>query len=133
MRLIIGTIVLAFVLGCQSRGSQHVAVARVGTYIITQDEFEESYKNSAYGREHNPFYRKAFLNNMINQKLILLDAQLRGLDRDPQFLKMVENFWQQSLVTIALQEKTKEGGNLDAWVDYLKKNVKVEINQEYLK
>lgn len=133
MRLVIGTIILAFVLGCQSKEPQQTVVARVGTYVITQDEFEESYKNSAYGRQHNPFYRSAFLNNMINQKLILLDAERRGLDRDPQFLKMIENFWQQSLLTIALQEKTKEGGNLDAWVSYLKQNTKVEINQEYLK
>ena len=133
MRLVIGMVILAFVLGCQSKESHQAVVARVGTYVITQDEFEESYKNSAYGREHNPFYRSAFLNNMINQKLILLDAERRGLDRDPRFLKMVENFYQQSLMTIALQEKTKEGGTLDTWVDYLKKNTKVEINQEYLK
>jgi len=108
-------------------------VARVGAYVITKDEFDEAYKNSAYGRQHNQFYRSAFLNNMITQKLILLDAQRRGLDRDPQFLKMVENVWQQSLLTFALQEKTKEGGNLDAWVNYLKQNTKVEINQEHLK
>ncbi len=133
MRFVIGTIILAFVLGCQSKEPHQAVAARVGAYVITQDEFEEAYKNSAYGREHNPFYRSAFLNNMINQKLILLDAERRGLDRDPQFLKMVENFWQQSLLTFALQEKTKEGGGLDTWVDYLKKNTKVEINQEYLK
>ena len=133
MRLVIGVMILAFVLGCQSRESEKAVVAHVGSYVITQEEFEDAYKNSAYGREHNPFYRSAFLKNMINQKLILLDAEHRGLDRDPQFLKMVENFWQQSLLTFALQEKTKEGGNLDAWVDSLKKNTKIEINQELLK
>jgi len=133
MRLVIGTILLAFMLGCQAKDSQQAVVARVGSYVITVDEFEDAYRNSAYGREHNPFYRSAFLKNMINQKLILLDAQHRGLDRDPQFLKMVESFWQQSLLTYALQEKTKEGGNLDAWVNFLRENTKIEVNQEYLK
>ena len=133
MRLVIGTIILAFILGCQSRESQKAVVARVGNYVITQDEFEEAYKNSAYGHQHNILYRSEFLKNMITQKLILLDAERRGLDRDPQFLKMVENFWQQSLLTFALQEKNKEGGDLDKWVNYLKQNTKVEINQEYLK
>jgi len=133
MRLVIGTIMLAFVLGCQPRESQQPVVARVGTYVITKDEFDEAYKNSAYGHEHNIFYRSEFLKNMITQKLILLDAERRGLDRDPQFLKMVENFWQQSLLTYALQDKNKEGGDLDKWVDYLKKNTRIEINQEYLK
>ncbi len=124
---------LAFVLGCQSKEPQQPVVARVGPYVITQDEFEEAYKNSAQAQAHNPFYRSAFLNNMINQKLILLDAERRGLDREAQFLKMIENFYQQSLLTMALQEKTKEGGNPDAWVNYLKQNTKVEINQEYFK
>jgi len=73
------------------------------------------------------------LNNMINQKLILLDAEKKGLDKNKEFLKMVENFWQQSLLTMAMQEKVREGGNLDRWVEYLKKTTKVEINQEALK
>lgn len=124
---------LVFILGCQSRDKNEPVIAQVGNYVITQSEFEEAYKNSAYGHQKNIFYRSEFLKNMINQKLILLDAEHRGLDRDPQFLHMVESFWQQSLLTLALQEKTKEGGNLDAWVDYLKKNTKIEINQEYLK
>jgi len=126
-------VILVSILGCQSRESGQQIVARVGSYVITQHEFEEAYKNSAYGRDHNLFYRSAFLKNMINQKLILLDAERRGLDRDPQFLKMIESFYQQSLLTTALQEKTKEGGNLDAWIENLNKNTKVEINQEYLK
>ena len=124
---------LVLILGCQPREPEKAVVARVGAYVITLDEFNEAYKNSAYGHEHNVFYRSEFLKNMITQKLILLDAEQHGLDRSPQFLKMVENFWQQSLLTYALQEKNKEGGNLDGWVDNLKKNTKIEINQEYLK
>ena len=123
---------LAFVLGCQPKGPQQAVVARVGSYVITLDEFNEAYKNSAYGREHNIFYRSEFLKNMITQKLILLDAERRGFDRDPRFLKMIENFWQQSLLTFTLQEENKKGGNLDAWVNYLRQNTKVEINQENL-
>ena len=60
MRLIIGIFMLAFVLGCQSKDSQQAVVARVGSYIITEEEFDDAYKNSAYGQEHNPFYRSAF-------------------------------------------------------------------------
>jgi len=108
-------------------------VAQVGNYVITRQEFDEAYKDSRYGSEGSFASRKAFLNNMINQKLILLDAEKRGLDKNKEFLKMVENFWQQSLLTMAMQEKVREGGNLDSWVDYLKNNTKVEINQEALK
>jgi len=109
------------------------AVAKVGNYVITRQEFEEAYKDSSYGAQGTLASRKTFLNNMINQKLILLDAEKKGLDKNKEFLKMVENFWQQSLLTMAMQEKVREGGNLDRWVEYLKKTTKVEINQEALK
>ena len=109
------------------------AVAKVGNYVITRQEFEEAYKDSGYGELGTLASRKTFLNNMINQKLILLDAEKKGLDKNKEFLKMVENFWQQSLLTMAMQEKVREGGNLDLWVEYLRKNTKVEINQEALK
>jgi len=108
-------------------------VAQVGNYYITRQEFEEAYKDSSYGAQGTLASRKIFLNNMINQKLILLDAEKRGLGKNKEFLKMVENFWQQSLLTMAMQEKTQEGGNLDTWVQYLKSNAKIEINQEALK
>ncbi len=119
--------------GCGSSPEPKEVVAKVGPYVITKEEFEDSYKDSSYGTQKTQESRQAFLNNMINQRLILLDAEKRGLDKDKDFLKMVENFWQLSLSTVALQEKTKEGGNLDQWVEYLKKNTKVEINQESLK
>ena len=109
------------------------AVAKVGNYVITRQEFEEAYKDSGYGELGTLASRKTFLNNMINQKLILLDAEKRGLGKNKECLKMVESFWQQSLLTMAMQEKVKEGGNLDKWVEYLKKTTKVEINQEALK
>jgi hypothetical protein len=108
-------------------------VAKVGNYCITRQEFDEAYKDSSYGAQGTFASRKTFLNNMINQKLILLDAEKSGLDKNKEFLKMVENFWQQSLLTMAMQEKVREGGNLDLWVEYLKKNTKIEINQEALK
>lgn len=108
-------------------------VAKVGNYVITRQEFEEAYKDSSYGGQGTYASRQTFLNNMINQKLILFDAQKKGLDKNKEFLKMVENFWQQSMLTMAMQDKIKEGGNLDQWVEYLKNNTKVEINQEALK
>ena len=123
------------VIGCGNSQplSSHDVVAQVGNYVITRQEFEEAYKDSSYGAQGTLASRKTFLNNMINQKLILLDAEKKGLDKNKEFLKMVENFWQQSLLTIAMQEKVREGGNLDKWVAYLKKNTKVAINQEALK
>jgi hypothetical protein len=135
MNRILFCLILVTLAGCgnsQPSPSQDT-VAQVGNYVITRQEFEEAYKDSSYGALGTAASRRAFLNNMINQKLILLDAEKRGLDKDKDFLKMVENFWQQSLLTLALQEKAKEGGNFDQWVDNLKNNTNIVINQEALK
>jgi hypothetical protein len=133
MRYLVGLIFVLVLVGCQSRQSPSPVVAKIGEYTITKEEFDEAYKNSTYSVQDSPEARQAFLNNMINQKLIFLDAQAKGLDQDRTFLKMVENFWQQSLVTINLRNKTKEGGNLDKWLEYLKSKATVEIHQEALK
>ena len=114
--------------GCMAPTSNpQKVVARVDNSVITRQEFDEAYKDSSHAPAQS---RQDFLNNMINQKLILLDAQAHGLDRDKEFLKMVENFWQQSLLTMALKEKSKEGGNLDQWVAHLREKSKVEIYEE---
>jgi predicted small lipoprotein YifL len=135
MNRILLCLALTALAGCNS--SQPLppedVVAQVGNYVITRQEFDEAYKNSSYGDQGTLASRQIFLNNMINQKIILLDAEKRGLDKNKEFLKMVESFWQQSLLTMAMQEKAREGGNLDAWVGYLKKNTTVEINQEALR
>ncbi len=127
-------LVLLLGAGCQapSREPDEV-VARVGSYAIGKEEFDEAFKASSYAAQDNPSSRQAFLENMINQKLILLEAQAQGLDKDKEFLKMIENFWQQSLLTVALQSKSAEGGNLDQWVAYLRQKTNVVINGEYLK
>ena len=116
----------------KAEGPQEV-LAKVGSYVITKEEFQEAYKNSSVSSQNTLANKQMFLDNMINQKLIILDAQASGLDRNPDFLKMVGNFWQQSLVTAALKQKSKEGVNFEQWVQYLKKNTQIEINQELLK
>jgi hypothetical protein len=122
---------VVFISSCHHQTSQKV-VARVDNYCITQEEFDEAYNNSSHALSTRVQSRQDFLNNMINQKLILLDAQAHGLDKDKEFLKMVEAFWQQSLLTMALKEKSKEGVNLDQWVALLRKNSKVEIYKEHV-
>jgi hypothetical protein len=116
--------------GCHPNAQK--VVAKVDNYPITQEEFNRGYADSAHDSATRIQSRQDFLDNMINQKLILLDAEAHGLDKDKEFLEMIENFWQQSLLTLALKEKSKEGVNLDQWVDGLRKHSKVEINEEYV-
>ena len=99
---------LAFVLGCQPKPPVGKIVAKIGDYVITKGEFEEAFKSSSYGFQDNAASRQVFLDNMINQKLIILDARAKGLDKNKDFLQMIQNFWEQSLLTVALREKSKD-------------------------
>jgi hypothetical protein len=97
-----------FVLGCGSKPKDKVVLARVNNYEITSEEFEHEFKASSYASADTPQAREEFLNNLINRKLILQEAQRRGLDKDRAFLKMIERFWEQSLLKLYLDQKMRE-------------------------
>ena len=96
---------LILVIGC---GQQKKEPLQINSYGISKDEFNAEFKNSAYGRTNTLESRKEFLDNLIDRKLILQDAQANGLDKDPAFLKMIERFWEQSLLKLAVDAKSKE-------------------------
>lgn len=86
-------------------------LAKINNYMITQQEFNEKYANSIYSRQDTPESRREFLENLINKKLILQDAQSKDIDKTDAFLKRIEEFWEQSLLKEALDKKVKELSN----------------------
>jgi hypothetical protein len=95
--------------GPQARAPQDPVVLTVGTYQVTQQEFDKGFASSLYAeRPDKGQARRDYLENLINQKLIILDAQKKGLDRDPEFLQSIERFWEQSLMTVSVGVKTRE-------------------------
>jgi hypothetical protein len=107
--LFIFTGVVIFAAGCcrpPDRAGDALAV--VNNYQITKGEFEEEFRDSVYGQTDTPASRRDFLNNLINRKLILQYAEKKGLDKDKAFLRMVERFWEQSLLKLAIERKTKD-------------------------
>ena len=84
-------------------------LAYAGTYVITAKEFQAEFAASPYAARPDPLQaRREFLESLINQKLILLDAQKNNLDKDPEFLRSIEHFWAQSLLNVAVGQKTAE-------------------------
>ncbi len=91
----------------RSQGKKDVVI-KINNYQITRQEFEQEFKDSLYAKSDSPQARKEFLEYLISRKLILQDAQNKGLDKDAGFLKMVERFWEQSLLKLALDNKAEE-------------------------
>ncbi|MGE5279316.1 MAG: SurA N-terminal domain-containing protein [Deltaproteobacteria bacterium] len=101
--------ILALGAGCDRRPAPDV-LARVNNYTITRAEFEREFQDSRYarpkaanGKADIPQARREFLDNLVNRKLMLQDAQARGMDKDPAFLRSVEKFWEQSLLKVYLE------------------------------
>ena len=99
---------LIFIVSCGRVAKEKIALVKINNYEISKEEFEDEFKASSFGRIGNLASRKEFLDNLINRKLILQDAQRRGLGQDKGFLKMIERFWEQSLLKLALDKKSKE-------------------------
>ncbi|HAJ57732.1 MAG TPA: hypothetical protein DCL35_08250 [Candidatus Omnitrophica bacterium] len=94
--------------GCGRAVEKGQALVKVNNYEITRLEFEEAFKESPYAKNDTPQSRREFLEQFISRKLILQDAEAKGLDRDKNFLKMVERFWEQYLLKLALDKKSEE-------------------------
>jgi len=101
-------LILISALGCGRVSREKAVLAKVNNYEITKNKFEEEFKESIYGTSDTLEAKKEFLANLINRKLILQDAQAKGLDKKQGFLRMIERFWEQSLLKLALDNKVEE-------------------------
>ncbi len=110
LKYILCSLLSLVVMGCGPQPNKPVdVVLTVNDYTITKNEFDDGFAQSAFSdREDKVKARSEYLDNLINQKLILLDAQKKGIDKDQAFLKSIERFWEQSLMTAALGIKTQE-------------------------
>ena len=101
---------LGFALSGCGYGSKpkELVVFSVDGYNVTLSEFNEGFDRSDYSeREDIAQARVEYAQHLIDQKLILLDAQKKGLDKDQEFLKSIEHLWEQSLTTVALGRKLR--------------------------
>jgi len=131
--------------GCKCQAKDKQVLARINNYEITKQEFEEEFKNSGFSVSDTEESRKSFLDNLINRKLILQEAQRQGLDNDSAFLKSIERFWEQSLLKVMLDKKSKDismlkdagkkeiEGAYDGWLEGLRKDSDIKIDYNLLK
>lgn len=115
--LIFALLVSLGILGCSGSQKETYVLAKVNSYEIGSKEFNELFKESPYVKTDTTESKMAFLSQLIDKKLILQDAQRNGLDKDPDFLRAIERFWEQSLLKLALEKKSKEIAGLPKVTD----------------
>ncbi len=95
--------------GCFRQKPPEEVIARVNHYQIYLSEFVEAFEASPYSaRTDKLLARQEFLSSMVDRKLILQDAQKRNIDKEEDFLRSIERFWEQALLTVAIGNKTVE-------------------------
>jgi peptidyl-prolyl cis-trans isomerase C len=103
---------LCFPLSCnKAHPLKEKELARVNDRIITLDEFEQEMEQLpalAKLRIISEEGRRKFLQDLINQELLLQEARKKGLDRDKKILANVEMF-KKGLIINALQEELCAG------------------------
>jgi hypothetical protein len=93
--------------GCSGKPPSEEIVIKVNDYSITRDEFNELFKNYS-GAEESEEAREAFIGTLITRKLILEEGQKAGLDKETDFMRSVQNFWEQALLKITIDKKIEE-------------------------
>ena len=133
--------------GCARQKPAKEVLATIDGYSLYVEDFLSEAKL------YPPSYRekltkKQILDDLIQKKLLLQEAQRRGLDKDPAFMKMVERFWEQSLLRSLLEKRSTEilssieapeeernqkaSQMMQEWSDNLKGRAKIQINKEAL-
>ena len=101
------SLILGLNTSCAKRDQKEETAVKIDAYTLTAKAFEELF-HQYETKEDTPENRANFLDNLITRKLLLEEAQRRGLDTQKDFLQSIENFWEQSLIKLVVDQKVKE-------------------------
>ena len=130
MRKLLGVVLLGGVLaGCG--GSSEEKVATVGDQTITKAEFEAGFQNRAQNfasYEVELEQRRQFLDELIDQKLLVIGAYKQGLDKSDDIQRLIEQqqgkFLLDQLYKQEIADKVEvTEKDLNAWYDNLGEEV----------
>ncbi len=108
------------------------AVAKVNNYTITVDDFnhEVGFLRPVFRNISSipPVEIKlSILDEMINRELLLEEAQKINIDKDPEFMRQIENFWRLSLIKQLLKYKMAQ---IEASTTVSEEEIKAEYARE---
>jgi len=99
MRMIFIGILLALVAlaGCSAGGGgDERVVAQVNDYKMTVEDLKYELKNVPYDDAsllETEKGRLDYINRLLEKEILLQEAQKKGLDREKEFMRSIENYW----------------------------------------
>ena len=112
--IFLSVLVLGFIFsGCSSgkeAGDKRV-VAQVNDYKMKVEDLKYNLNNIPHDEKELLGTKEGMLNyvdRLLTKQILLQEAQRLGLDRERDFMKSIENYWEQALLRLLLQRKSKE-------------------------
>jgi hypothetical protein len=172
-------VIFSLIAGCSpcDNNAGNKIVAQINKYKMTAGDLKYEFRNASHNeaeRIKTENGRKQYLEGLIEKEVLLQEAQRQGIDREKDFMKSIENYWEQALLRILIERKSreisgmthvydneieeyykssgenapflkvkneirdaikqkKEADAMDAWIDELKKNSCIKVNEEVLR
>jgi len=108
LRLFAAGIVILGV-ACSGQGpDEGKPIAKIGDYVITEKVLRDRMAEWAYYEGVGSLTlenKNNFLNQTIDQEVLIQEAVKLGLHKDASFRRSIEKFWEQTLITALLQKK----------------------------
>jgi hypothetical protein len=105
-------VIALFVFSCSGKpGREGKVLARVNDAPILLSEFQ---KEVAIASERDPMLAVSgreledMLDGMIERRLMIEEAQKKGLSKDERFLETIKAYWEQTLIRGLIDAKTRE-------------------------
>lgn len=102
-------------LGCSldkgEKSADRKVVAQINNFKMTVEDLGYELNNVPYDEKallNTPEGRKEFLERIIEKEILLQEAQRMGMDKDRDFMKAIERYWEQTLIKLLLEKKSKE-------------------------
>lgn len=113
-RVLISVLSLCFIFtGCSpicDKGDNRI-VAQANGYKMTIGDLRYELKNVPYDDERlldTEQGKEEYLSRLLEKEILLQEAQRQGLDREKDFMKTIENYWEQALLKLLLEKKSRE-------------------------
>jgi len=86
-------------------------VAQINKYKMTVEDLRYELSNMPYDDLRlfdTDTGRKEYMDRLLEKEILLQEAQGLGLDRERDFMKSIEKYWEQALLKLLLERKSKE-------------------------
>lgn len=104
-------LVILCISGCAGKEKEEKIVASVNNYKMTAEDFKyESNEISNAGKVFGemPVTKRDVLDALITKEVLLQEAVRQNLDKEKDFMKSMELYWEQALLKNLLAEKSEE-------------------------